>query len=485
MQKRLRKIHTSVLACSIVVVGAGCNDQETVTKAQTRDLGAPEVGKNAPQEEVATETPIKPSGPPDIGQDSPDTIQIRGSEGYLLVAELEDGQETIHAYSLPDLAYTGNIGNVTLGTHGGTLALADGRIIATDSKRSEIIAIQMNAEGRPTIVNSVAADLGAEAVWGCGDADLRYLAISSAHDGREQVANVLNVGDFSVTPFPITMKLDEELHPFIAGEPAHLFAGVGGEVQAFPLADVLAKTAVAPVATIAVTTGSHGPVVSHATGRLYLSAKAGTGFDGLNFGKVPFTGVNVIPWDVDGRSGDRSWRPRLSWDGEYIYGNIDQTTPTEAKNWAVRGVDFYAANVRTETATRSPLATGIVSKFHLSRPYAFFANVSADGDFGILVDTDPASATLHEIVARIPLASLTKSPTKGISNEGTEERVSAITPDGHWAFVSHGGEGKVSVIDTKTRAVVNTIKTPTALKGGGYLIAVQAGNKPVDTCMRH
>ena len=98
------------------------------------------------------------------GKDGADATQVRGSEGYLLVAELEAGHEAIHAYSLPDLAHTGSIGNVALGSHVGTLVLADGRVIATDSKHSEIIAIQMDSEGRPMVVNSVAADLGEEAV---------------------------------------------------------------------------------------------------------------------------------------------------------------------------------------------------------------------------------------------------------------------------------------------------------------------------------
>jgi hypothetical protein len=44
-------------------------------------------------------------------------------------------------------------------------------------------------------------------------------------------------------------------------------------------------------------------------------------------------------------------------------------------------------------AKRLRLTSGIVPKFQLSRPYAFFANMTADGDFGILVDTDPASPT--------------------------------------------------------------------------------------------
>lgn len=418
------------------------------------------------------------------GRDGRDGGQAPGAQGYLLVAELESGHESIHAYSLPDFAYTGSVGNVRLGNHLGTLVLADGRVLATDEKHKEIIAIQMDEKGRPVVVNSVAADIGDQAVWACGDVDLRYLAVASGHPGLDQVASILNVGDFSVTSFPITLKLEEELHSFIAGSPSHLFLSIGGEIQAFPLADVLAGTAATPVATIPVNLGSHGPVVSHDTERVYVTTKPGTGFDGVNFGEVPFTRVEIIPWDVDGRSMGQNFRPRLSWDSGFIYGALAQPLPAGPENWAAREVDFHAANLETETAKRLPLTSGIVPKFQLSRPYAFFANISAAGDFGILVDTEPTSPTVHEVVARIPLAALADGPKPGVSNVGAQTRGSAITPDGRWAFVSHGGEGKVSVIDTQSQAVVATIDTPTSLVGGGYLVAVQPGNTPVDTCMR-
>ena len=418
------------------------------------------------------------------GADGRDGVPRPGEQGYLLVAEQEQGHEAIHAYSLPDLSYTGTIRDVLLGNHLGTLVLADGRVIGSDDKHGRIIAIQMNDAGKPSVVSSVAADLGPLAVWGCADAALRHLAVSSGKEGLDQIATVVDLEDFSATPFPITMNLEEELHPFIAGEPAHLFLGVGGAIQAFPLAAVLAGSASAPVANVAINAGSHGPVVSHASGRVYISAKAGTGFDGVNFGVVPFARVALIPWDVDGRSTGQNFRPRLSWDEQYIYGAVPRSLPEGAENWASREVDFHAADIGDASAKRAVLTTGIVSKFQLSRPYAFFANTTADGDFGILVDVDSGSPSFQKVVARIRIDALVNGPMPGVSAAGTQRRGSAITPDGRWAFVSHGGEGKISVINTETRRVVKEIETPTALAGGGYLVAIQPGNTPVDTCMR-
>ncbi len=414
---------------------------------------------------------------------------LPGVDGFLLVAELAAGKESIHVYSLPELKHTGTLDNILLGNHLGALALADGRVIATNQLKSEIIAIQMNVHGKPFVVDRVAADLGPQAMWGCADERLRYLAVASGHDGNgNQTANIVKLDDFTLTRFETPVNVigssTEELHPYIAGYPEHLFLGLGGEIQAFPLADVLAGTASTPGISIALNTGSHGPVVAHDYGRLYFAAAAGTGFDGVDFALNPFARADILPWDVDGRSTGRNARPRLSWDGRYIYGAVAQSTPTGAENWAQREVDFHIADLETEASKRVALTTGIVPKFQLSQPYAFFANVTGSGDFAVLVDVDEASATFQQVVARVPLAPLVDGPVAGQSAAGKQARGSAITPDGKWAFVSHGGEGKVSVIDTASKSVAAVIETPTTLSGGGYLIAVQPGVRPVDTCTR-
>ena len=69
---------------------------------------------------------------------------------------------------------------------------------------------------------------------------------------------------------------------------------------------------------------------------------------------------------------------------------------------------------------------------------------------------------------------------EGKPTAGTEGRHSAITPDGRIAFTTQGGEGRVHVIDTGAKAIVRTIETPSPLKGGGYIVAVQPGVVPAD-----
>jgi hypothetical protein len=413
---------------------------------------------------------------------------VVGREGFLLVAELAEGKESIHAYSLPELQHTGQIDDVKLGGHLGAIALADGRVVTSDDKHNQLIAIGVDARGEPSIVNRVDAKLGTGGVWGCGDKDLRYLAVSSGIDGAEQVANILKLDDFSLRQFPIAVPAvngaSEELHTTVAGEPAHLFASVGSEIRIWPLADVLAGSATTPVASIPIHPGSHGIVVSHRTGVLYITAAAGTGFDGSSL-QMPFARTQLVPWDVDGLSTGRNARPRLSHDGRYIYGAIGQSVPEGAERWAERPADLHVADLDTKTAKRSALAKGIVSKFQLSQKLALFANVSETGaSQAILVDVVAGSPTFQQVIARVPLAALSNGPVVGQSTTGKQALGSAITPDGKWAFVSHGGDGKVSVIDTTSRSVVRVIETPTTLQGGGYMIAFQRGVQPVDTCTR-
>lgn len=280
------------------------------------------------------------------------------------------------------------------------------------------------------------------------------------------------------------MGTSEELHVAVAGEPAHLFASVGSEIRVWPLADVLSGAAAAPVASVAIHPGSHGLVVSHRTGVLYITAAGGTGFDGASV-QMPFARTELVPWDVDGLSTGRNARPRLSYDGRYIYGAIAQSAPEGAERWAERAVDLHVVDLDTKSATRSGLTKGTVAKFQLSQNLALFANVNESGESqAILVDVVSGSPTFQQVVARVPLAPLSQGPVVGQSTSGGQALGSAITPDGKWGFVSHGGDGKVSVIDTASRSVVRVIDTPTPLDKGGYLFALQRGVEPVDTCAR-
>ena len=68
--------------------------------------------------------------------------------------------------------------------------------------------------------------------------------------------------------------------------------------------------------------------------------------------------------------------------------------------------------------------------------------------------------------------------------KGQQLRLPALTPDGQWGFVTHGGDGLISVINTAQAEVVQELEVPTPLGGGGYLTAVQKKMKLSDTIGR-
>ncbi|HYO94118.1 MAG TPA: hypothetical protein VER33_06380 [Polyangiaceae bacterium] len=56
--------------------------------------------------------------------------------------------------------------------------------------------------------------------------------------------------------------------------------------------------------------------------------------------------------------------------------------------------------------------------------------------------------------------------------------ITALSTDRRYAFVTHGGDGRISAIDTAAREV------SVRLDCGGYLVSVQSGVNPVDTITR-
>ena len=82
------------------------------------------------------------------------------------------------------------------------------------------------------------------------------------------------------------------------------------------------------------------------------------------------------------------------------------------------------------------------------------------------------------------LAPLSNGPVADQPPTGREARFVAVTPDGRYAFATHGGDGKISVIDTATLSVTKVLELPTALRGGGYITAVQPGAPIVDLIAR-
>ena len=409
--------------------------------------------------------------------------------GHLIAADTS--AEKVYIYRLPELELTGQFDDVKLGAHAGALALPDGRVLFVDDKSMEFVVMQVGPVGAPTVKRAsipTPTPFGRVA-WGGADPSLRYFAVSSDDpDAANQTVTLLDLETMQVGQLQIELKRNrnnvyEELHPYLAGSPLTLYVTAGEEIRAFLVADVMSGTA-QPVGVVAIDPDPHGPVVSTELNRLYVTTN--NGINVLDLAGNQLQQPRVIPWEAGGVRTTRNARPRLSYDGGYIYGAVvGVRTPALApEEWADGVAYVHVADLRTETRGLIRLGRGVIGRFQLSEPYALFSNVHPDGDAALLLDVRPTSPTFQQVVARIPLEKLTNGPVAGQSVTGKEARSVAIAPDGAWAFVSHGGDGRISAIDTATRSVVRTIELPTPMKGGGYMVAVQVGSPVIDPFAR-
>jgi len=263
-----------------------------------------------------------------------------------------------------------------------------------------------------------------------------------------------------------------------------LFVGLGGEMQAYKVADLIGHGTAAPTSETTVDLGAHGLVISPKTSRLGLSTAAGFNVvdtDCAELGSRVCFRLN-IPWDIDGRAGGQNFRPRLANDGVTALGAIAGPVATP-EQWADTPQDIHVLSLKTLEAHRFPLGYGIVPRFALSKVFAVFVTVHPDGDALHLLDVRPRSATYLKLVGTVALEPLSNGPVAGQPTAGREVRFVGVTPDGRYAFATHGGDGKISVVDTATLSVTQ-VDVPTALTGGGYITAVQPGARVVDLITR-
>ena len=399
-------------------------------------------------------------------------------EGRLVVADTS--AEVVYVHDSPSFTKVGEFTGIKLSSHLGAIALPDGRAVFVDDKSSQVIVLQTLGE-RPEILQRIKG--ASPAIWGGVDPDFEYLVYSSPPDDSPEkvaTATLVNLKDYKAHELKVPMGGSGELHVALGGKPLTLFASTLNELHAYRVSDVVKGEPVA-LGFTEVNTGLHGAVITH-DGKPRILVSTTASFDLVTYNGSELGAAKPLAWDVDGRAGGRNGRPRLSWDGNYVYGALAAAVPAE--QWQSRQNDVHIVNLQNETVKRLPLAPGIVGRFQIARPYALFYNIHPDGDFAILFDTDPSSATFQQVVAGIPLQPLAGAPQAGVSAAGTEARGGAITPDGKYAFVSQGGESKVWVIDTESRTIVRDIAVPTPLRGGGYLLAVQKDVEPVDLQVR-
>ena len=226
-----------------------------------------------------------------------------------------------------------------------------------------------------------------------------------------------------------------------------------------------------------------GDVISHKL-KVYCSA-TDMGIECSDIDGGDLTPGITLPYDTAERSGGRALYVRLADDQRTVFSFIrdDSADPTDWTQWSN---DAYIGNIETGAVTRVALGPGLLHRFALSKTVALYILQGPQGDRAFLLDADPQSPTFTQIMTTIALPALQEplDPDLPPLAEGQQLRLPALTPDGQWGFVTHGGDGLISVINTAQAEVVQQLGVPTPLAGGGYLTAVQKKMKLSDTIGR-
>lgn len=393
-------------------------------------------------------------------------------QGTLFVAD--PAAHALYAYGLPDLELEASLDGVEMNTHAGFLPLPDGRLLLIDDAADELLAVRHEAD---TLEIVGRASLPADVTHVAVDPAATYAIVGAVSDTAP--LTLVDLGDFTTTSLDVEAG---EAGVMLSGDPLTVLHrnDASLQVEAYPLEAFLAGET-SPASPVPTGAFGHGEVIDHERGRLYLATDDGFDVVSMDAGNLEYE--TTWPWEANGRAGGRAYFARLTPDGSHLISYIANRDGEETA-WGEWSNDLYIVDLETDTVTRSALAPGLVYRFALADTLALFFSMTPEGDEAILVDTDSASATFGETLTRVPLAPLSNGPQADESPWEAESRIGALTPDGTTGFVSHGGDGVISVLDTQTGEIVDQLAVPSALAYGGYMIAVTDGMPLVDTVAR-
>lgn len=427
-------------------------------------------------------------------------VSARASGEFVLVADPQERK--VFIYSLPGMRLTGTLNDVGLGTagtgantglgspsHSGTIALPGGRVIGLDDAKDEVIEIRINARGVPSVARRVAVSAPEDGAWSAVDPEHRYFAVSVGKDETTGIVNLVDLRTFTNTAVELPLGAAEELHPYLGGTPLTLFAAAGGVLNAYPVPALLAGRVTATSA-VPLNLGGHGQFISPRTKTLGVTTAAGLDVIKLECARparalarclYPALGARTTAgWGVGPLLGGQNFRPRLTEDERAVLGAIGvNPAPMDPTRWAETRQDVHVADLAGRVARRFIIGEGIVPRFATSDRHGIFATVHPSGDRLRLFDLRQDSPTYLQFTAVVPLTSMTNGPVAGQPTAGKERRFVAATPNGRYAFVSHGGDGLLTVLDT-TRLTTRKITVPSPLRGGGYLLGIDRDEAPAD-----
>ena len=402
-----------------------------------------------------------------------------GDGPYLFVGDR--AQTTVAVYAIPGFELAGQLDGVTFGTHGGSLLLPNGRLIFADTTNEEIVAVTVDAAGVPSISQRVAADLGGGVAWIAASPTFSHVAIGSLQDSEtSQFLNIVDLATFENTSLEFALNEPEELTAWLLNDPLNVYVAIGGQINSYLLDDLLAGDT-EPLNTVEVELGSHGGATDAANARIFYTTAPGTGFEVLDVQNGPAEYLTQIPWDVDGFTGGRNARPRVTHDGEHIFGLL---TPglDDPTLWAETMITNHIANTVDLSAVRVEVGTGNFGyRWGMSDRYAIWAGYNADGGTVYLLDADASSETFGTATATMPVATPTNAAVPGEDFTDKDTYATAITADSRYGFVSINGDRIVKVFDLEQLSEIVEIPIELPLSGyDGFLAVIETGVTPVD-----
>ena len=400
-------------------------------------------------------------------------------DGEQLVVS-DPSEKRLFVYAVPSFQLIADIRDVAVADHPGFLPLPDGRLLFVDAEGNQLRVARIGGVATPGIERSIPLMGSPAHIAVDPEGSHAMVSASSGNDDGRGFLSLITLADGNVVHVPIA-----------TGEPGVALIGNPPSVihrndtpPRFELHDreALRAGSVTPRAVAPIGDGPHGEVIAHTRG-LVASATA-TGVSVASVGAQGFGPVTTIPYDVDGITGGRAFYARLSGDGRYLYSYLRDDAGGTAK-WSAFRNDLYVVDLETKTAKRMPVGNGLVYRLGVCPRLAAFTQYAPGGDFLYVLDADASSPTLHDVIARVPLAPMSKAPgPDGDVWDSDAFRITALSSDCAHAFVTHGGDGKISVIDTKSATVTRVLDVPTPLAHGGYLVSMRAGAALIDTIGR-
>lgn len=413
------------------------------------------------------------------GASTPPTNPLDGGVAPLARLVVADPQAyALYVYDIPSLELVGQYDGVHFAEHSGFVPLDDGRVLFADDE-----ALSLNIHD---VFGELPGDLTFMAPLVLPPV---HLAVDPAHRHAVTTGIGQNGGPDRMTLVDLQTAAVREVD-IPTGDPGVLLGGdplllyhrndepPAFETYAF---ETLLHGHVELLSSVPLGTGPHGEAIAHAASKLFSATDEG--FCVSTASGTELSASRVVPYAANGRSGGRAYYGRLGDSGRFLYSYLRADTELGWGDWKN---DAYILDVNTETATRVELGNGLIYRLSESSRYAVYAQYHPDGDFAHFLDTDATSDTFHTIVGKVPLPAMSKVPTgDDASPWGSEAfRLTGILPSGEYAFVTHGGDGEISVIETRSMIIVGTITTPTPLDFGGYLLGMERGAHTSDTVGR-